>query len=96
MAVCPSRSKGADLSSAIFVCVGSNPTAANWGARKYLPLWRNRLAHLPSKQGVAGSSPAKGIGGVEFRRYRLMVRTLVFETSNPGSIPGNAILALLV
>ena len=25
------------------------------------------------------------------RRYRLMVRTLVFETSNPGSIPGNAI-----
>ena len=24
------------------------------------PLWRNRLAHLPSKQGVAGSSPAKG------------------------------------
>ena len=48
------------------------------------------LAHLPSKQEVAGSNPAKGIGGVEFRRYRLMVRTLVFETSNPGSIPGNA------
>ena len=56
----PERSKGSVLSSDIFVCVGSNPTAANWGARNYLPLWRNRLAHLPSKQGVAGSSPAKG------------------------------------
>ena len=35
----------------------------------------------------------KGIDALLFhfnRRYRLMVRTLVFETSNPGSIPGNA------
>ena len=27
-----------------------------------IPLWRNRIAHLPSKQGVVGSSPTKGIG----------------------------------
>ena len=60
MAVCPSRSKGADLSSAIFVCVGSNPTAAKV---YFKPLWRNWLAHKPSKLGVAGSSPAKGKPG---------------------------------
>ena len=35
----------------------------------------------------------KGIDALLFHiigRYRLMVRTLVFETSNPGSSPGNA------
>ena len=55
LAVCPSRSKGADLSSAIFVCVGSNPTAANWGARNYF-LVAQSVTHLPSKQGVVSES----------------------------------------
>ena len=29
-------------------------------------------------------------GEIGIRRYRLMVRTLVFETSDAGSIPANA------
>ena len=37
-AVCPSRSKGADLRPAIFVCVGSNPTAANLGSTELFAL----------------------------------------------------------
>ena len=32
------------------------------------------------------------IWGERLWRYRLMVRTLVFETSNPGSIPGDAMV----
>ena len=36
---------------------------------------------------VKGSMP---FSSILKGRYRLMVRTLVFETSNPGSIPGNA------
>ena len=62
LAVCPSRSKGADLSFAIFVCVVRIPQQPIGEHGIALPLWRNRLAHLPSKQGVAGSSPAKEHG----------------------------------
>ena len=48
-----------------------------------------------SAVGVAAlSEPSSNLGGItgstEIRRYRLMVRTLVFETSNAGSIPANA------
>ena len=44
-------------------------------------------AHYPE---FGGSNPPVSNGEHGIRRYRLMVRTLVFETSNAGSIPANA------
>ena len=70
-----------------------------WGARFFLSViyprgQRGALKVCTSLQyckSFAGSNPAITTGSTVFSwRYRLMVRTLVFETSNPGSIPGNA------
>ena len=67
LATCLEWSKG-HLRCTLFVRVGSNPTVANYN--KVGAQW---LAHLPSKQGVAGSNPAKGkfTGKIGWRRIRI-------------------------
>ena len=59
LATCPEWSKGVHLRCTVFVRVGSNPTVAKYN-KAFVAQW---LAHLPSKQGVAGSNPAKGKPG---------------------------------
>ena len=45
-------SNGADLKSAVFALVGSNPTSS------ILSAWRNWIAHPTSNREAVGSSPA--------------------------------------
>ena len=59
------------------------------GSTEYRDLAQRKRVWLITKRSQDRNLESR-IGSTVLRRYRLMVRTLVFETSNPGSIPGSA------
>ena len=71
-ALMPEWSKGADLRSAIFGCVGSNPTQCTYVS---MAQW---IARATSNREVAGSSPARDF----FYWFKMIAEIMVLLVYN--------------